>query len=186
MNSSNYYESKVKFSIHKLIEKISFTKYYIETYVEQELKIYIYTIQTISYDKNLEARNHIMDVYDDIRNTIKDEMYAINEYIIAGLVDELNLKSDMAEYKIQREMYYNMHYYASDVLYACNHHTRSIIETQVMTDKCSICFKKHSKHLAIKLECGHEFGTKCFNSWSDSCIEQRADVTCAICRKKNV
>jgi hypothetical protein len=185
MNSSNYYENKIKLSFKTLTEKIIFARNYIEDFTK-ELKVFVYTNKIIPFDEHQNAQDLIHSVRDDIMNTMREERYAIHEYILSGLVENTHVKSELETYKKERELYYSSHDYALRVLLSGNHHPRFTINTQTMKEQCSICNKKHVAHIALKLECGHEFGRACFNSWCDSCMLRGVDITCPNCRKTDV
>lgn len=185
MNSSRYYEGKVRLSFKTLTEKIIFARKYIEVFTEK-LKIFVYTNQIIPFDEHQDAQDLIHSVRDDIMNTMREERYAIHEYILSGLAENIQFKSEIETFQKERELYYNSHDYALRVLVSGNHHPRLTIATQTMKEPCTICTKKHVTHRALKLECGHEFGRACFNSWCDSCMLRAVDITCPICRKADV
>ena len=184
-NTATYYESKAKLCIKALIEKIQFARKFIEDHTEK-LKVNVYTNKILEFDEYAAAQQLIYSVRNDIMNSIRDDRFAINEYVLEGLVDNIQLKSELDEYQQERELYYKAHNFATNVLHASNHHVRFTIDTLHMKEQCSICNKKHGKNCALKLECGHEFGRKCFNSWCNSCMLRGVDVTCPICRKINV
>jgi hypothetical protein len=184
-NTDTYYESKAKLCIKALIEKIKFARKFIEDHTEK-LKVNVYTNKILEFDEHEAAKQLLYSVRDDIMNSMRDDRYAINEYVLDGLVDNIHLKSELDEYQQERELYYKAHNFATNVLHAGNHHLRFTIDTLRMKEPCSICGKKHGKKCALKLQCGHEFGRECFNSWCNSCMSRGVHVTCPICRKINV
>jgi Ring finger domain len=50
---------------------------------------------------------------------------------------------------------------------------------------CGICLEYHQKKQCVILgDCGHNFGTSCFQEWTETCKRENQILTCPICRRE--
>ncbi len=188
MNLDTYYLSKVRNDLLSLTKKIELSINFIENIMNRELNHYLHTNAQMTQDEYCKIQLLICRVYDDTTLTIRTERLAINDYFTDGLVDQNDIKLDEVSeaYVEKRNEYFNVHEKAIKMWQSSLHMERRVITTKKMVEPCSICTKKHSKECALMLSCNHAFGIKCFNKWSDVCIERKTVVTCPMCRATNV
>ena len=121
-------------------------------------------------NRELSMENKVIQYYIlESEDYMFNKMYELNEQIITK---------------------YNMFIENMDTLFfyvdSLKHNPRETIKTTRMKNTCSICMKKHNRNKAIRLSCTHEFGSKCFNKWCETCIASRNKITCPLCKKENV
>ena len=188
MNLDTYYLSKVRNDLLSLTKKIELSINFIENIMNRELNHYLHTNAQMTQDEYCGIQLLICRVYDDTTLTMRMERLAINCYFEDGLVDKNDIKLDEVSeaYVEKRNEYFNVHEKALKMWQSSLHMERRVITTKKMVEPCSICTKKHSKECALMLSCNHAFGIKCFNKWTDVCIERKTVVTCPMCRATNV
>jgi hypothetical protein len=52
---------------------------------------------------------------------------------------------------------------------------------KVLEDRCSICHEMHQQKECVKTQCGHEFGTVCFEEWIETKKRSGQAATCPLC-----
>ena len=55
-----------------------------------------------------------------------------------------------------------------------------------LEDICGICIELHAKINTIKTCCNHNFGKLCFETWANTCKQNKKVMNCPLCKKENL